>query len=82
MSIGEAIRYYRKQRGWTQGQLAALAGYSQSSLTYYERNRHDPRISVLVAIADALEVPVCALLGGHPPDTRRSATRPRGRSWG
>jgi transcriptional regulator with XRE-family HTH domain len=68
MSVGATIRYYRKARGLSQQQLARKMGWkTHGSITYYERDRHDPRVSALVAIAEALEVPVCVLLGGHPP---------------
>jgi transcriptional regulator with XRE-family HTH domain len=69
MSVGESIRYYRKAQGLTQQQLAARLGWKHhGSITYYERDQHDPRLSCLLALAAALEVPVCALIsGGHPP---------------
>ena len=70
MSVGQTIRYYRQRRGLTQAQLAHLAGFKRHhSITYYERDRHDPRLSCLRALAKALEVPVCVLVGGHPPET-------------
>jgi transcriptional regulator with XRE-family HTH domain len=67
-SIGQTIRYYRKRQHLTQEQLAAKLGVDRTSIAYYERDRHDPRLSCLLALAAALEVPVCVLLGGHPVD--------------
>jgi transcriptional regulator with XRE-family HTH domain len=68
MTMGETIRYYRKRQRLSQTALARKVGMrGRSSIAYYEKNQHDPRLSCLVALAAALEVPVCVLLGGHPP---------------
>jgi DNA-binding XRE family transcriptional regulator len=48
----------------TQAALAAKAGISREYLTRIESGRYDPRISVVVKIAEALRVRVDELVGG------------------
>ncbi|MFT9476795.1 helix-turn-helix domain-containing protein [Streptomyces sp. Mo3] len=54
-SAGEAIAAARRERGWTQQQLAAMCGYSQSTISRLERGRQSARdIGVLALVADRL----------------------------
>lgn len=62
--IGQAIRYYRKERGLTQEQLADKIAISVSYITKIEAPNTDKAFSleVLFDIADALEMPVSVFL--------------------
>lgn len=62
MNIGRAVKLCRTQRGLTQGELARKASISLSYLSLIERNRRDPTLSTVQALAAALEVPSSILL--------------------
>ncbi len=61
MDLGRAIKLCRTQRGYSQEQLAELAGISVSYLSLLERNERDPALSKIEQIATALRVPVSIL---------------------
>lgn len=62
MSIGEKIKAVRKKNGLTQAMLAEKANMSRSYLADVERDRYNPSVDTLKAIADALNIPVTQLL--------------------
>ncbi len=55
-TVGEKIRFLRKQRGWTQTELGRKAGMPDSQLGTYERDETKPRASSLERIAKVLGV--------------------------
>ena len=55
--IGERVRKYRRQKGWSQEQLGAMVGFSQSTISKIENGNCDS-LSDLRLIAKALEVPI------------------------
>ena len=60
--VGERIAYYRRRRGLSQVKLAGLLGRSESWLSQVERGaRQIDRVSVLLKVAAALDVPVTKL---------------------
>lgn len=58
MNIGQAIKLARSKRRLSQADLAKRAGLSVSYLSLLERERRDPPISTIKAIASALAMPV------------------------
>lgn len=63
--IGLQLRHFRKQRGWTQTELAEKAGLKRTALGAYEEGRAEPRLAALVRLAHVLDVSLDALvLGG------------------
>lgn len=48
----------RSSRGWTQAQLAEAAGTTQPVIARLERAQRDPRLSTMVAVCQALELPL------------------------
>ncbi len=52
----------RESKGWSQAQLAGLAGVSQQSESDHERGRAEPDLATLVAYARALGCSVDELL--------------------
>lgn len=56
--IGLNIMYYRKERGWTQMDLAEAVDLSRNHMQRIEAATAVPSLSTLLDIADALEVPV------------------------
>ncbi len=72
LTLGRRIRHVRTVRGMTLDQLGAAVGSGASQLSLVENGHREPRVSLLQAIAAALEVPVAELLVPEPP-TRRAA---------
>lgn len=63
MTIGEKIRYCRKQLGITQERLAELSGIHHVSIRKYEINKMQPQPPQLERLAHALGVSYYALSG-------------------
>ena len=55
--IGARIRELRRKRGWSQEQLGAMVGFSQSKISKIENGDWDS-LSDLKLIARALEIPI------------------------
>lgn len=55
--IGERIRKYRRQKGWSQEQFGERVGFSQSKTSKIENGDWDS-LSDLKLLAKALEVPI------------------------
>src|SRR5580658_349649 len=68
-SFGDRVRQLRKSRGWSQEQLASIAGASvdQTMISRVEnRPEYEPGVFTAARIARALGVQVDALLAGDP----------------
>ncbi|MEM6415857.1 MAG: helix-turn-helix transcriptional regulator [Pseudomonadota bacterium] len=63
-SIGERIRYARKEIGLNQVALAERVGVSQPSVANWETGLHDPRRIMLIKLASVLGVSPEWLAGG------------------
>jgi len=61
-AIGERIRTARRHRQLTQEQLAHVIGIDRRSVHRYETALRDPALSMLVLIADALDVSLAHLV--------------------
>ena len=57
------IRFYRKQKGLTQEQLAEAMGVSVSAVSKWEQGQSLPEIPMLMELADFFDLSVDALLG-------------------
>lgn len=73
MSLGKEIKKLRIDKALSQKELHEMTGLSQKYLSEIEHDKVDPRASILVRIADALEVSLDRLCG-------RERSRPRRRS--
>lgn len=62
MSLGERIAKLRKQKGWTQDDLAKQVGVHKGHVTRWERDRMYPASKSLAAIADVFDITVDELL--------------------
>ena len=71
--VRERVRAARLARGLTQAQLAHTAGVASETLSRLERGRQSPRLDHLVAVANALETTVAALVGGVAPKPKEDA---------
>ena len=65
MSMGTRIRQAREAKGRTQAELAARVGLSVTTLSKLERDRLDPRVQAVQALATALGCSVPFLLYGR-----------------
>jgi transcriptional regulator with XRE-family HTH domain len=62
-TIGEVIKHLRKQRGWTQPQLARKSKIAEVTIARLECGmRTNLRVSMLKQLAKALKVPPAKLL--------------------
>jgi XRE family aerobic/anaerobic benzoate catabolism transcriptional regulator len=64
-AIGREVRRHRAKRGMTRRQLAEASATSERYLAQIEGGAGNPSVSVLRAIAQALDLPVAALLPEH-----------------
>lgn len=62
MTLGEKIRTIRKQKGISQEALAAMVYTKKQTISLYEQDKLELKVSVLMRIASALKVPVTTLL--------------------
>lgn len=53
-----AVAQARHARGWTQKDLAERIGMTQSAVARLERGDSDPRLSTVVAVCRALDLPL------------------------
>lgn len=69
MSLGENIRRYRLEKGFSQDDVARELGYkSFTTVQKWEANDSQPPMKTLVALADLFEIDVYALMGKERPD--------------
>jgi transcriptional regulator with XRE-family HTH domain len=73
-TFGKRIQELRKQRGWSQPELAKKIGTSGAIIGRYERGQMTPSIEVARKLADAFGVTVDYLVGA---DSLPSALRDR-----
>jgi transcriptional regulator with XRE-family HTH domain len=73
-TIGERLARLRKERGWTQVELAERVGIIQSLISDYERDRLRMNPGMVVRFASALEVTTDELL---QPNSRKHVLRRR-----
>lgn len=71
MTIGQTIKLYRKEKGFTQGQLAELIGVSTQAISKWETDTGMPDISQIVPLAKVLEISTDKLLGHTDEDFER-----------
>jgi transcriptional regulator with XRE-family HTH domain len=56
VKIGKSVRRLRIERFMSQAELSTVAGISPAHLGRIERNEHDPHLSTIRKIAEALGV--------------------------
>jgi transcriptional regulator with XRE-family HTH domain len=54
--VKKTIKYLRKEKGWSQAELAHRVGVAPSSIYNWESGRYEPRASQLRDLAAALDV--------------------------
>ena len=63
MSVGQIIKFYRKEKGFTQGELAEIIGVSVQAISKWETDSGMPDISQIVPLSAVLGVTTDCLLG-------------------
>lgn len=71
MTIGQTIKLYRKEKKFTQGQLAELIGVSTQAISKWETDAGMPDISQIVPLAKVLDISTDKLLGYTNEDFER-----------
>ncbi|MBA4700718.1 MAG: helix-turn-helix transcriptional regulator [Ruminococcus sp.] len=61
--IGKNIKRLRKQRNWTQEQLANKLYISRQTLSNYENGNRLPNLYMACQIADVFEISIDSLMG-------------------
>jgi transcriptional regulator with XRE-family HTH domain len=64
-TIGERIKYFRTQRGFSQTQLAQEAKLSQSTIAQIESGRKDPSVITLRKIAKVVDTELASLFAAN-----------------
>lgn len=69
--LGRGISKLRKQRGWSQDQLSALAGPNRATISLLEGGKSNPSFIIVEEIAKALETTISGLIAnGRNPFTK------------
>ena len=63
IKIAENIRFFRKQAGLTQEELAARFGSRKTLISNYEIGRNAPAIETLWELADIFDITIDELVG-------------------
>jgi len=63
LNIGSKISILRKEKGWSQGELAKQIEASREIIGKYERNENSPSIEMTIKMAKAFDVSIDFLLG-------------------
>jgi len=69
-AFGGRIKTLRKQRGWTQKELAAKLDVRFAQLNKYESGLHVPPIEKLLALAEVFNTTIDYLVTGNETDDR------------
>lgn len=67
-NFGKTIIALRKQKGFSQTELAKKANMSKRMIAYYEVQGGEPPAHVIIALSKALDVSTDSLLGLKPVD--------------
>ncbi|MDQ1745144.1 MAG: UDP-N-acetylglucosamine 1-carboxyvinyltransferase [Pseudonocardiales bacterium] len=68
--VGTLIRDSRKNRGWTQAQLAETLGTSQSAVNRIEQGNQNLSLELLTRISEALDSEIVSIGRARPPHLR------------
>lgn len=71
MELKDALRRFRKSHKITQVQAAKAAGVTEAMYQFYEYGKHEPSVSVLIALADFYDVSLDYLVGRSNDPARR-----------
>lgn len=72
-TLAARLREMRRRKSLTQEQLAAASGISSIMIAKIEQGKRQPRLPVLLSLAQALDVPLSELVDNRP---RLNVNRP------
>lgn len=61
--LAERLKQCRTERGLTQNKVAIFCDITEKAYQNYERNRREPKLSILIRIADFYDVSLDYLVG-------------------
>ena len=64
VKLGNRVREMRRERGWTQVELAEMLGIDRSYLSEIESGKKDPSLRVLKTIANGFKLTLSQFLKG------------------
>ena len=73
--FSENLKTLRKQKGFTQEELAARLNIVRQTVSKWEKGLSVPDAELLTRLAEVLEVPVSTLLGSAIPDDKDGSRR-------
>jgi transcriptional regulator with XRE-family HTH domain len=80
LSPGERLHLLRKRRGYNLRDFAAVVGVSHQAISGYERDEHEPSMSVLRRMAEQLGTTTDYLVGlRHSATPSKHSRKPRPR---
>ncbi|PIJ48495.1 MULTISPECIES: helix-turn-helix domain-containing protein [unclassified Erwinia] len=62
MSISDNLKRLRRDKGWTQGELAIKSGVGMAQISKIEKNKTDPKLSTIYQLINAMGCSADALL--------------------
>lgn len=65
MTLGEKIKKYRKEKGWSQRKLSEISGVSHTQIANYETNTTIPTLETIKRIAIGLDINYVLLLDNN-----------------
>ena len=68
--LGQRIRHYRTERGFTLEELGERVGVTSSQLSLVENGKREAKVSLLNSLSEALDVGLQDLLESTPPSPR------------
>ena len=68
--LGRRLRHHRRERGLTLDQLGAVVGRPAPYLSLLENGKKEPRLNLVLELAQALEIDISELLDPSPPNRR------------
>ena len=64
--FAQNLRRFRKEKGYTQVELAKMINYGYTAIANYESTRNEPSLDTLIELACILNVTTDELIGAHP----------------
>ncbi len=63
MDFGKRLKEARQGRNLKQSELGEIVGLSEKAISTYEKGTREPKLSVLIQIADIFDMPLDELVG-------------------
>lgn len=74
MTLGQAMRKARKEAGLTIEELADKSGYSKATISQTETDKHIPKVTTILDLADVLGISVNEYTGHKVHNEERKVT--------